>query len=261
MNDTDFLDQLTRRLAALPQVLGVALGGSRTQGTARPDSDWDLAIYYRGGFDPQHLRAIGWPGEVSELGGWGGGIYNGGAWLTIDGRAVDVHYRDLDEVDRIWDEARAGRFWTEPLLFHVAGIPSYLLLAELASNRTLGGDLPRPEYPPALQQKAPDQWWSRARMIFDYAAKNHALHGRSTACLGLLAEAVALTSHAVLAAEARWITNDKQLLHKAGLDDVDAMMITTRSPADLPELVQTIRARCISRLAEAGHQAETSTAE
>lgn len=230
----------------------MALGGSRTQGTARPDSDWDLAIYYRGHFEPEQLRALGWPGEVSELGGWGGGIYNGGAWLTVDGRSVDVHYRDLDEVDRIWSEARLGRFWTEPLLFHVAGIPSYLLLAELASNRTLSGDLPRPEFPPALRAGAPDQWWSRAQMIFGYASKNHAPHGRVTVCLGLIAEAVAVTAHAVLAAEGRWITNDKQLLYAAGLDDVDRLMLTPSDAAELPDLVQTVRSRCVERLVATG---------
>ena len=64
----------------------------------RPDSDWDFSVYYRGRFEPQSLRDIGWPGEVSEIGGWGGGVFNGGAWLEIDGRRSDVHYRDLDVV-------------------------------------------------------------------------------------------------------------------------------------------------------------------
>ena len=88
----------------------VALGGSRAQGTHRPDSDWDFAIYYRDQFDPQELRDLGWPGEVSEVGGWGGGVFNGGAWLTIDGRRADVHYRDLVSVEHELAEAQAGRF-------------------------------------------------------------------------------------------------------------------------------------------------------
>ena len=37
-----FLASITDRLAALPGVEAVTLGGSRAQGTARPDSDWDL---------------------------------------------------------------------------------------------------------------------------------------------------------------------------------------------------------------------------
>lgn len=45
--DQAFLDTTADRLAALPTVRAVTLGGSRAQGTERPDSDWDLAIYYR----------------------------------------------------------------------------------------------------------------------------------------------------------------------------------------------------------------------
>lgn len=146
-----FLDTTADRLAALPTVQAVALGGSRAQGTHRPDSDWDLAVYYRGPFDPADPRALGWDGEVSEVGGWGGGAFNGGAWLTVDGRRVNVHYRDLDVVEHELAEADEGRFRVEPLLFHLAGIPSYLVVAELAINRVLRGELSRPAgYPEKL---------------------------------------------------------------------------------------------------------------
>lgn len=75
-------------------------------------------------------------------------MFNGGAWLTIDGRRVDVHYRDLDVVEHELAEAEEGRFRVEPLLFHLAGIPTYLIVAELAVNRVLRGELPRPaSYP------------------------------------------------------------------------------------------------------------------
>jgi hypothetical protein len=30
---------------------------------SRPDSDWDFAVYYRGTFSPDSLRALGWPGN------------------------------------------------------------------------------------------------------------------------------------------------------------------------------------------------------
>lgn len=153
--DADFLSATADRLAALPAVEAVALGGSRAQGTHTAGSDWDLAVYYRGAFDPADLRSVGWEGEVSEIGGWGGGVFNGGAWLTIDGRKVDVHYRDLDVVEHELAEAKAGRFRVEPLLFHLAGIPSYLVVAELAVNQVLRGELPRPEGYPA--ETSPDR--------------------------------------------------------------------------------------------------------
>ena len=144
MTDEEFLTALTAQLAGLPTVRAVALGGSRAAGTHRPDSDWDLAVYYRGEFRPDDLRALGHPGEVSEIGGWGGGVFNGGGWLTVADRRVDVHYRDLDVVEHELAEALAGRFHWEPLAFHLAGIPSYLIVAELAGNRVLHGELPAP---------------------------------------------------------------------------------------------------------------------
>ncbi|GAA4047142.1 nucleotidyltransferase domain-containing protein [Streptomyces shaanxiensis] len=224
-DDAAFLATVTDRLASLPTVRAVALGGSRAQGTHRADSDWDLAIYYRGAFDPAELRAVGWEGEVSEVGGWGGGVFNGGAWLTIDGRRVDVHYRDLDVVERELAEAEEGRFRVEPLLFHLAGIPSYLVVAELAVNHVLRGELPRPAaYPEKLRRTAPERWYGTARATLSYAKANHAPAGRLTELAGALATAAAQTGHAVLAARGEWVTNEKRLLERAGLRDVDAVI-------------------------------------
>jgi len=220
----DFLDGVADRLAGLPGVLAVTLGGSRAQGTHRPDSDWDLAVYYRGTFDPQTLRDVGWPGEVSELGGWGGGVFNGGAWLTIEGERVDVHYRDLDVVEHELAEARAGRFHVEPLLFHLATIPSYLVVGELAINRVLRGELPRPEYPEPLREQASAYWWRAAELVFGYAATGHARYGRVAQSMGLLVQAATQSAHAVLAARGEWVTNEKELLTRAGLRDVDTIV-------------------------------------
>lgn len=224
MPDDLFLDAVADRLAALPAVRAVTLGGSRAAGTHTADSDWDLAVYYRGAFDPADLRATGWPGEVSAIGGWGGGVFNGGAWLTIDGRHVDVHYRDLDVVEHELAEARRGRFRWEPLMYHLAGIPSYLVVAELALNRVLRGGLPRPGYPEALREAAPPVWRERAALTLRYAEGAYARHGRATEVAGALATAAMQTAHAVLAARGTWVTNEKRLLERAGLRGVDAIV-------------------------------------
>ena len=157
-------------LAGLPGVQAVSLGGSRAAGTAGPDSDWDFAVYYRGaGFDPAGLRSLGWPGEIFPIGGWGGGVFNGGAWLTAGARRIDVHYRDLDDVEHHLAEAQAGRFGIERLLFHLAGIPTYIVAAELALNQVLHGDLLRPAYPPALRWAAAARWQGDAGATLGYA--------------------------------------------------------------------------------------------
>ncbi|WAP59674.1 nucleotidyltransferase domain-containing protein [Streptomyces sp. S465] len=238
MTDDLFLNDVAERLAALPAVRAVTLGGSRAQGTHTPESDWDLALYYRGGFDPAELRAIGWEGEVSGLGDWGGGVFNGGAWLTIDGRRVDVHYRDLDVVDHELAESRQGRFHWEPLMFHLAGIPSYLVVAELALNQVLRGTLPRPEYPEALRAAAPPVWRGRAALTLRYASAAYAVRGQATEVAGAVATAAMETAHAVLAARGEWVTNEKRLLERAGLRGIDALVGGLRpEPAVLAEAI------------------------
>ena len=249
-DDAEFPGYVTSRLAALPGVSAVALGGSRAAGTHGPDSDWDFAVYYRGRFDPADLRAVGWPGEVSDLGGWGGGVFNGGGWLRVDGRKVDVHYRDLDDVEHHLAEARQGRFAIENLLFYLAGVPTYVVVAELAGNRVLAGSLPRPEYPAALRESASAQWAARSRLTLDYARGAYAVHGRALACAGAVARAAAEAAHAVLAARGEWITNEKRLLDRAGLGDLDATVAGfSAEPAALTAAVDRVGDLIRDRLA------------
>jgi predicted nucleotidyltransferase len=253
MTDQAFLDRLADPLCALPGVQAVTLGGSRAQGTARHDSDWDLAVYYRGTFEPQHLRDLGWTGEVSEIGGWGGGVFNGGAWLEVEDRRVDVHYRDLDVVEREIARARRGEVAIEPLMFHLAGIPTYLLVAELATHRVLRGSAPAVDaYPEALRRAAPPVWQGRAEAHLAYARDTHARHGRVTPCLGLLAVAAAESAHAVLAARGEWVTNDKRLLTAAGLGPVDAVVARVGgAPEALADAVDAVADLARAALADA----------
>jgi len=252
MDDVAFLDHVAEQLGELPFVEAVTLGGSRASGTHRPDSDWDFSVYYRGPFDPQSLRDIGWPGEVSEVGGWSSGVFNGGAWLSIDGRRTDVHYRDLDVVDREILAAQAGQFTIEPLMFHLAGLPSYLVLAELSVKRVLRGSLPTPVYPAPLREHAAEVWWGRADITFGYARSYHALQGRVTQCVGLVAQATSFASHAVLAARGEWITNEKLLLDQAGLRCVDELVAAAQpDPGILSDLVDKSRAVCEETLRRA----------
>lgn len=228
-DDERFLGDVVGPLAALPGVRAVTLGGSRARGTARADSDWDLAVYYRGAFDPAGLRAVGWPGEVSEIGGWGGGVFNGGAWLTVEGRRVDVHYRDLDVVEHEWAEAEEGRFRIEPLMFHLAGIPTYLLVAELAINKALWGNLGQPgEYPPALRRSAPGRWYGMATATLAHAKAGRAPRRAAAQVAGAIALAATHTAHAVTAARGEWVTNEKGLVERAGLGRTDALVSRLR---------------------------------
>jgi predicted nucleotidyltransferase len=253
--DDAFCGHVADRLASLPGVRAVALGGSRVAGTSRPDSDWDFAVYYRGAFRTDDLRAIGWPGTVSEIGGWGGGVFNGGAWLQVDGRKVDIHYRDLDDVEYRLAEARAGRFGVERLMFHLAGIPTYLVVAEMALNRVLSGELEQPAYPEALRAAAPPRWWKDAQATLDYGRGAYAARGKLAQAAGTIAVAASQAAHAVLAATGQWVTNEKALLDRAGLRGLDQIMAglapdaarLTQATDDAHALLQTAVVQATNR--------------
>jgi hypothetical protein len=218
VDEEQFAGLVAERAAAVPGVLAVGLGGSRAQGLHRPDSDWDFGLYYRGRLDPDDVRALGWPGTVFAPGEWGGGVMNGGAWLTVEGRRVDLHYRDLDEVTHHLAEAEQGRFKVERLAFHLAGIQTYVVVGELAIARVLVGELPQPGFPPALRRRAARFWAEAARLTLDYTETVYAARGDPLGCAGGLARAVVEAAHARLAARGIWALNEKRIVERAGLD-------------------------------------------
>nr|WSS72257.1 nucleotidyltransferase domain-containing protein [Streptomyces sp. NBC_01175] len=132
---------MASRLTRLPGIEAVALGGSRARGTHRPDSDWDLGVYYRGAPDLDALTALasdvqGAPAEVAGPGGWGPWV-NGGAWLTVDGVAVDWILRDLDRVESVWSDCREGRYEVGIQPGHPLGFWSPCYVGEVALGRVL----------------------------------------------------------------------------------------------------------------------------
>jgi predicted nucleotidyltransferase len=231
---------LASQLADLPGVVAVALGGSRATGTHRPDSDWDLGLYYRASrpFDPDDLRGIGHGGYVSELGEWGP-IMNGGAWLTIDGMPIDVLFRDLDAIEGRIEEAQRGRFEVLAQNGYVVGAPTYVPVGELAVCQPIVGDLPRPGFPDALAATAPERWRGRASVALMFA-RLHAATPDTVACAGMLAEAALCAAHARLAERREWALNEKRLIHRAGFDTVQPFLAEPGSTAT--ELGDTVTA-------------------
>ena len=232
------MEQLATKLAAIPGVVAVTLGGSRASNTAVEGSDWDFGLYYRGSLDPADIVALGWPGRVFAPGEWGR-IVNGGAWLTIEGAKVDLIYRDLDEALRWTAAAEDGRFEIDREVGYVAGIATYVLAGELALGRVLAGDLPRPGFPPKLQQTAPAAW-SRLAAGALHFAEVHAGRQDRVASLANLCQAVLATAQGRLAAAGEWVLNEKRLTERAGLGSVQDQL--RRPEQDLGTLVSGVRA-------------------
>ena len=170
----------------------MTLGGSRATNTHEDGSDWDFGVYYQGTIDPADIRALGWTGQVVAPGEWGR-LVNGGAWLQIDGEAVDLIYRDLAEVLHWTAEANHGRFEIQREVGYVAGIATYVLAGELAINEVLCGELPRPEFPQPLRETAPALWFRLAAGALAIG-RVHARRGDAIAALANFTQAVLATA-------------------------------------------------------------------
>ena len=199
-------------LASMPGAVAVALGGSRALGSCDAGSDWDLGLYYRGEID---LSALAARGTVFPPGSWGR-LMNGGAWLRCGGEKVDVILRDLDVVEHWTRQAENGEFERDALLGYLAGVPTYILSAELASCRPLRGDIPAALFPPKLAAAAPPVWRFCRSFSLDYA-RMHARRGNVAGATGQAAVAVMEEAHAILCERSQWVCNEKRLIEIAGL--------------------------------------------
>ncbi|KAB8165357.1 DNA polymerase subunit beta [Streptomyces sp. 3MP-14] len=222
----DALAALADRLAAVDGVVGVCLGGSRARGTHSPGSDWDLGLYYRPPLDTAALRALaaeatGGEVEVTEPGGWGPWV-DGGAWLTVNGAAVDWIYRDLDRVRRALAECRAGRFEVGHQAGHPLGVYSHAYVGELAVARVLAdptGELAALRrglaYPEPLRAALIENARWEAPFILAGARKG-AARGDAAYVAGCLFRAVGLWTQALHAHARAWLLNEKGAVAATG---------------------------------------------
>lgn len=218
---------MAHRLAEIPGVVAVALGGSRAIGAHRPDSDVDLGLYYRGSLDIAALRALAAEAAdevlgLSEIGGWGPWV-NGGAWLVVQGIRVDWIYRDLDRVAAIWSGCCAGRYEIGVQAGHPLGYYSHVYPGEVALCQVLAdptGELARlraetAHYPAALADALVSAVWEPDLLLYGASS-----HGAATAdaffVAGCLFRAIGVLAQALHGHHRRWVTTEKRLIDAAG---------------------------------------------
>jgi len=220
------LSDIASELVAARGAVGVVLGGSRARGTAAPDSDYDLGFYYKGDLDVPALQRVAdqissSPVTMTEPGGWGPWV-NGGGWLTVDGWAVDIIYRDLDRVRTVWDDCRKGRYTVEIQAGHPLGFWSHAYAGEIAEARILEDrgelealKLETMEYPAALRDALVSGLWE-ASFSVDCARKVIDRVGVAYIA-GSLFRATGVVCHAIHGHERRWLINEKGAVAATGL--------------------------------------------
>ena len=212
------LDALAARLADVPGVIAVVLGGSRARGTADEHSDTDIGVYRRGRMDLSALREIAaeWPGStVAEPGEWGPWV-DGGAWLSTPGSKTDLLWRDLDRVAAVLAEVRRGVVRCEAQVGHPLGFFSYAYLAELATSRVLAdragalAEIRRQldPYPAELAEAIERSYGFEAAFSVANAA-TPAARGDRFSAVGFLFRAIGCLVHVLHAREGVWLATEK----------------------------------------------------
>lgn len=248
-------------LTAIPGVVGVQLGGSRARGEHRPDSDWDLGLYYRQPLDLDAVRELareftGEPVAVAGPGEWGPWV-NGGAWLVRDGVHIDWILRDIERVRGVVRDVHAGRFEVGVQPGHPLGFYSSCYAGELALGKVLAdpngelGDLARQlvVYPDPLRAAFAAATWE-SEFCLDIAQK--ATSRSDVLYVSLcLTRAIGILVQALYAHHGRWCLNEKNSLPvTAGFPDTPpgfaeqaAAILSTpgRSPEELSASLATVR--------------------
>jgi hypothetical protein len=255
-SDTDehLLQRLVSVLSAVPGVSAVVLGGSRARGTATAHSDYDIGLYYKA--EAPHYKAEapldvaalgraattlddgGPTASVTPVGGWGPWI-NGGGWLMVAGRKVDLLYRDLARVRTVIDECHAGQVSVHYQPGHPHAFVSAIYMGEVACCRVLHDpaeilaplkQLTEP-YPPRLQGSLIRTFAGEADFALQNARKS--LDRQDVAYISsCCSRSIACLCQVLFAMNGRYLLNEKRA--------VEAVNGFTRRPAEFGPRVTAV---------------------
>ncbi len=232
MQHDSHLARIVDALAALPGIRAIALGGSRARGTAHDGSDYDIGLYFSAadqldvGQLQRAVRALvddPDAADVTGIGDWGPWIV-GGAWLTIDGRKVDLLYRELDAVTRVIEQCCSGHIEMHYQPGHPHGFASVIWMGEIALCRVLHdptGALGALKvrcspYPVPLAEAIIRRFQWEIRFSIENA--EHALARRDqTHIAGCAYRALACLAQVLFAINACYLINEKGALAEAAI--------------------------------------------
>lgn len=259
---TDFVSELAGRLRRIEGISAIALGGSHARGTQHPGSDIDLGLYYRetSPFSQGVLRKLAEEINdvpqpvVTDFGRWGRWV-NGGAWLVVNGKRVDLLYRSIDAVERTIQECRRGTFESDFYQQAPYGFHSYIYLGELSICKPLHdpeGILSELKqrivpYPESLK-RAVINWFLWCGEFTLPQAKEFAARGDVYNAVGCMTRVVSAVVQVMYALNERYFTHDKGALDEierfemrpAGFRDVVTGCLSLTEAAALVESTWTL---------------------
>jgi hypothetical protein len=230
INDEVLIERVVRTIGGVTGVRAIVLGGSRARGEASEKSDYDIGLYYEPN-SPIDTGALGRAiatmqgpvtSQVTAIGEWGPWI-NGGAWLTVAGKRVDLLYRDLAKVRGVIATCRAGRIERAYQPGHPHGFVSAIYMGELALAKVLWDPdqalmPPRRQcdpYPEVLGEALIRSFFWEAR----FAVEN-AEHGRGLTdpnyVAGCIFRAVACLCQSLFALNRVYLLNEKGAVQGVG---------------------------------------------
>ena len=132
------LEKFIELLVQVQEIKAIVLGGSYARGTAKTESDIDIAIYYSEA-NPLNIsliqkivREMNPSSTATELYEWGAWV-NGGAWIETESGKIDLLYRSLEHIDRVIQESFTGVHSCDYLQQPPYGFYSVTYLGETAT--------------------------------------------------------------------------------------------------------------------------------
>lgn len=220
------VEEMIHALAKIDGIEAIVLGGSYARGTAQADSDVDLGIYYSEKSPPSLADLKGLAKRfdnaqdcvVTDFYEWGPWV-NGGAWIHTKAGKIDWLYRNIDQVNRVIEDANHGRFAWDYRQQPPYGFFSVTYLADIHHNIVLHdpkgicASFSRAvqEYPEALRQAIiQEHLWSVEFSLL--AAKKFASRGCIYGTVGCMTRIAAELTQALFALNRVYFVTEKGAL-------------------------------------------------
>lgn len=224
------ISRIVETISKVEGVKAIALGGSQSRNEADANSDFDIGVYY----ETDTLDIPGLANTLKELddnsgedllnppGQWGPWI-NGGGWITVDGRPVDILLRDINRVKGVLRECIDGRITIDYQSGHPFGFLNTIYAAETHYCKPLWQDESRMldnlksllyskgEYSPLMREAIVKRFLWEAWFSL-VCGRKPALKGDLNYTMGSVFRTVCAWAQVLYALNCRYLMNEKGAL-------------------------------------------------